>query len=854
MSSVVLIGVCFSVKMALLRTPIHDSGMRRHVQNQTLVPAMLSYLSNPPVIKRVLSSPWSAREAQMGTNESHVFKKMLQFYPERTLVEKSLKSHASSRPPAESKGESPTKSTSSTLVSQYDRYSERMSMLKSGAVPVDKTVVKQSLVENQKEGVSTPSEISGEKNVAVESEPASAYFPHTPKSTPADTPGDGHHANAKACGDKHKNPKTGKQSTGPSPPELCQDKPCHRNGHCHWGQKPLFGQERRQREQQMKDYKKGLSNGTEGKGSGAGKPGSPNKPPGIKRNYWCRHLFTIDCDICTTGGKHNHGRPDSFELLQDQEKERLTPVIDSEPASYVDEALEQYESAVTNDRPPTQAELQRLCADVKAAHNKDKLAPSTYSSSSSSSTSSSSSSSYTMRADGDGDQAYEFIGPLEQEYVEAPEEPLPTKNADVPASAENQGSTPINNVTSLIEFVSRPVEAATCPSAAPLPSAPAGDPPAQCSTLSTTSSGAVPPTPAPPDETPAPCTTLSTADNAHGWLHRLRAHQSAQPPVEIITTRHLQWKGTGPLPKPTGETTTMPNTEGVSTVPAVKQSTVAKPAPVAAVAPPAIPAPPAAITAPPPIAPAPVPLLAVTVPAVPPPHVAVELELAETALLATRAKIAHIASECKWTDTHRVTLFVDVQGTTHAGDMSCGKKIKNFLLRAIMCCCCGKRKVKMRRNAVDVKNKSNDKTKFTKSKSLSVKFCCCFKSRVSEAPLKHYHNFEYDDSREADIYSAMYEFIHTHPKLYGRRGLDGTGAVMSSLEQFMEKLIATEHPDELKFMLDRPDVYTDTLIHCVNQFRIRAINVRSSVTNTPTFRMPPTSDSSLLTQQERERR
>lgn len=137
---------------------------------------------------------------------------------------------------------------------------------------------------------------------------------------------------------------------------------------------------------------------------------------------------------------------------------------------------------------------------------------------------------------------------------------------------------------------------------------------------------------------------------------------------------------------------------------------------------------------------------------------------------------------------------------------------------------------------------------------MSVKFCCCFKSRVSEPPLKHYHNYEYDNSREAEVYTHMYELIHAHPAMQGRRGLDGTGAVMPSLEQFMETYIAKTFPDELKLMLKRPNVYTDTLIHCVNQFRIRGIDVRSALTHVPAFRTRPTSDSSLLKQQERELR
>lgn len=807
----------------------------------------------------------------MGTNESHVFKKMLQFYPERTPKERSLKSLPSSRAAAESQAESPKKSTSTTLVSQYEGYSEKMSTLKSGAVPVDKTIAEQSLVENQKVGVSTSTKIPRGKNTDAQSEVTSEYFPQPPpKPPPVDSTDSGHHAEAKACGEEHKNPKTGKQDAGVSPPAVCRDKPCRRNGHCHWGQKPLFGQERRKREQEAKDYRKGLGNGTEGKGSGAVKPGSPNKPAGIKRNYWCRHLFTINCDICTSGGKHNHGKPDSFELLKDLELERLPPVLDFESDSpYVDEAIERHEAAVSSDRPPTQAELQRLCADVQAAHNKDKqLPPST------------SSSSHEKRED-------------------TKMEPAPIKNADVPALTENKGSTPNTNITSLIAFVNRPVEvapppglkqapktlprpitaatpsqlptAAPCSSAAPAPSAPS-NPRAEENT-----NQSAPPTASstphygwlkPPEGGPRPAPHATDYHCSDGTVISGTAcapkdyvcfdgtvipgdNEPTSAPKDYVCSDGTVIPGATPRPKPPPPST-KPQVEvkppPPSTKPSVKVTSVAKPA-VAALAPPVLAVPPAAPAAPP----------LITPPVIPPPHIAVEQELADAALLATRMKLALMASESKWTATHEVALFVDVQGTTHVGKMTCGKKFKNFLLHTIMCCCCGKSKVKMRRNAVDVKKKSDDKTKFTKSKSLSVKFCCCFKSRVAEAPLKHYHNFEYENSRKAEVYTEMYEFIHTHPKMYGRRGLDGTGAVMSSLEQFMEKLIATEHPDELKFMLDRPDVYTDTLVHCVNQFRIRAINVRSSLTNTPTFRMPPTSDCSLLTKngfllQERERR
>lgn len=272
-------------------------------------------------------------------------------------------------------------------------------------------------------------------------------------------------------------------------------------------------------------------------------------------------------------------------------------------------------------------------------------------------------------------------------------------------------------------------------------------------------------------------------------------------------------------------------------------ATASAAAPVAAAAPPA-PLPPVNL------------LLALAPPAPPPPPdiEADEKELAEAALIATRAKLELIKHEAEWTATHRVTLFIDVQGTIHEGKMKCGQRLKNLLLRFVMCCCCGRRKIKMRRNDKDVKNKSNDKTKFTTSKSLRVKFCCCFKTRVAEARTKHYHNHEYEHAREAEIYTKMYEVIHTHAKLYGRRGLDGTGAVMPSLAKYMETVIASNHPEELKLMLERPNVFTDTIIHCVNQFRIRAIDVRSALSNTPTFRMRPTSDSSPLLQQERELR
>lgn len=41
-------GVCLGVKMAPLLTPTSDHGVRRYVQNQTLVPAKLTLHIEPP--------------------------------------------------------------------------------------------------------------------------------------------------------------------------------------------------------------------------------------------------------------------------------------------------------------------------------------------------------------------------------------------------------------------------------------------------------------------------------------------------------------------------------------------------------------------------------------------------------------------------------------------------------------------------------------------------------------------------------------------------------------------------------------------------------------------------------------
>jgi hypothetical protein len=1021
---------------------------------------------------------------------------MTQFFDERSAAESTTKTRPSSRAPAESYGGSPNKSTTDKVVTQYEGYSVEKSTLKSGAVLVDNTVVNQPSAESQKVGVSIPAKFHGGKDIGAKSELASVYFPHKPKSVPIDTTGSGHHAEATACGEEHKNPKTGKPDTGVSAPELCRDRRCTRRGHCHWGQKPLFGRERRVREQAVKDYRQGVSNGAEGSGPGAVKPNPPNKPAGIKRNYWCRELLVSKCEICLAGGKHNHGKADSYELLSDLYHPKI---IDQEPETLVDEVIERFESAV-EDRPPTKAELQRYCADLATAHNNDRpptknedvpvptethgpaqennitfptTVKTTQKKKKAAPTQTTLKIEKALVCRPEVEHACERMGKaarysivpdlptllggnrgfytkeekiklaragcpfweygadprdfsrhdveqmrlntsvhaftsvrygkhftfkghpwLEREIVSVlnipyavvchdpkmlenflstvsdgiqgiatstttPQEPLLEQTTTVsepapfattvaspatvvvatkPVVTTNAATTTVASPATTVVVtkpvvvpnattttVAAPATTIAAPTTDPTPSAPSAVTPAFADQLRLQStwhaqkheSQVQDPIPSAPTaaklafadqlrlqsawqaqrrerQIPDPIVDTDTATlpipspkhPAHrvlrSWLKRLRDKRrlseasldvSAVPLVAPIPFRELQRMKeheerqlllAAPAlaepaiahAPPAAQDEAMPAAAATPAVTAVTPDPApAPPAAPQAVATASAPAPVAAAA--PPLPPPPLnPLPAVAPPVPLPPHdiEADEKELAEAAEIATRAKLELIKHEAEWTATHRVTLFIDVQGTIHEGKMTCGKRLKNLLLRFVMCCCCGRRKIKMRRNDKDVKNKSNDKTKFKTSKSMRVKFCCCFKTRVAEAKTKHYHNYEYDHSREAEIYTKMYEIIHTHAKLYGRRGLDGTGAVMPSLVKYMETVLAKNHPEELALMLERPNVYTDTLIHCVNQFRIRAIDVRSALSNTPTFRMLPTSDSSPLLQQERELR